>query len=183
MLAVEEMPTLDQAHRDFLRLFLSGEQELFRYIVAFVADLDEARDILQDTAIVLMEKFDDYDSDRPFVPWACRFALNKIKQSRTRNAKWLRFLDEETINILASRRIDLSQELDQRRVFLRQCFEKLPAAQRDLVRGYYYDVIPIEKLSTRSEKSISAIYKVLQRVRKQLMDCIERKMAVDAQGG
>ena len=183
MLVLQQMKKPETTHSEFLRLFLSKEQELFRYIVTFVGNLEEAQDILQETAITLMEKFADYDSDRPFFPWACRFALNKIKQSRTRNMKWVRFLDDETINVLASRRNELSEELDQRRLYLRQCLEKLPDTHLDVISGYYHEAIPIEDLSQRSGKSVSAIYKILQRVRKQLMDCIERQMAIEANGG
>jgi len=97
--------------------------------------------------------------------------------------KWVRFLDDETINILASRRNELSEELDQRRLYLRQCLEKLPDTHLDVISGYYHEAIPIEHLSEKSGKSVSAIYKILQRVRKQLKDCIERQMAIEANGG
>ena len=52
----------------FLRLFLSSERELFRYVAALVANVDDAEEIVQQTAVVLWEKFDQYDHRQPFTP-------------------------------------------------------------------------------------------------------------------
>ena len=76
------------AQQRFLSLFLRSEREIFRYVVALVPNLADADDIVQQTAIALWEKFDSYDPEKPFTPWACRFALNKARQWVARRQRW-----------------------------------------------------------------------------------------------
>jgi RNA polymerase sigma-70 factor (ECF subfamily) len=44
-------------------------------VSVLVPNLPDAEDIVQQTAVALWEKFDEYDPKLPFTPWACRFAL------------------------------------------------------------------------------------------------------------
>ena len=62
-----------------MRLLLKSERELLRYVMVLVPNVNDARDVLQETAIALLRTIDKYDPDRPFVPWACRFALNEAR--------------------------------------------------------------------------------------------------------
>jgi DNA-directed RNA polymerase specialized sigma24 family protein len=74
----ESAPANDRGQ--FLRLFLEAERDIHRYICAILPNPQDARDVLQETALALWEEFDQYDVTRPFVPWAVRFALNKARQ-------------------------------------------------------------------------------------------------------
>ncbi|MEO0448361.1 MAG: sigma factor, partial [Verrucomicrobiota bacterium] len=73
-----ETPKSSPQHDEFMRLFLENEHEVMRYVMALVPNFSDARDIVQETAVALWKRFDDYDTTLPFAPWACRFALNKV---------------------------------------------------------------------------------------------------------
>jgi hypothetical protein len=60
----------------FVRLFLDGQREILRYILALVPGIDDAQEILQETAVDLWQKFDRYDPAIPFTPWVCRCLLS-----------------------------------------------------------------------------------------------------------
>src|SRR6476660_9727369 len=161
------------AQQRFLSLFLRSEREIFRYVAALVPNVADAEDIVQQTALALWEKFDAYDHNQPFTPWACRFALNKTKQWIERRQRWQALLEGGLAEELAQRREELRPELDSRLRHLERCLGKLPAEQRSLVEGYYYRRDGIEGLATNSGRSIAATYKMLQRVRMALQCCIE----------
>ncbi|QDT44642.1 RNA polymerase sigma factor [Gimesia alba] len=72
--------------QEFLRVFLANEREIQRYVAALIPARADAQEIVQQTAILLWEKFDKYDRSRPFAPWACRFALNVSRQWPARRA-------------------------------------------------------------------------------------------------
>jgi DNA-directed RNA polymerase specialized sigma24 family protein len=57
------------------------------------------------------------------------------------------------------------------------CLQKLSADQRDLVEGYYFRQLTVESLGQRTQKSVDAVYKALQRIRQQLGDCILRTIS------
>ena len=102
------------AQQRFLSLFLRSEREIFRYVAALVPNVADAEDIVQQTALVLWEKFDAYDPGLPFTPWACRFALNKTRQWLERRQRWQALLEGGLAEELAQRREELRPELDSR---------------------------------------------------------------------
>jgi len=81
------------AQQRFLSLFLRSEREIFRYVAALVPNVSDAEDIVQQAAMALWEKFDAYDPNQPFTPWACRFALNKARQWVERRQRWQALLE------------------------------------------------------------------------------------------
>src|SRR5450755_3834236 len=94
----------DDSQAHFLRLFLSSERELLRYVAALVPNLADAEEIVQQTAVVLGKKFDQYDAQQPFTPWACRFAINIVKQWVARRQRWQSLLEGGLAEELANRR-------------------------------------------------------------------------------
>src|SRR5437667_8473260 len=114
------------AQQRFLSLFLRSEREIFRYVAALVPNVTDAEDIVQQTALSLWEKFDAYDPNQPFTPWACRFALNKTKQWIERRQKWQALLEAGLAEELAQRREELRPELETRLRHLEGCLAKLP---------------------------------------------------------
>lgn len=161
------------AQQRFLSLFLRSEREIFRYVAALVPYVADAEDIVQQTALVLWEKFAAYDPGLPFTPWACRFALNKTRQWIERKQRWQALLEGGLAEELVQRREELRPEFDLRLQHLERCLGKLPAEQLSLVEGYYYRRDGIENLATNSGRTVAATYKMLQRVRMALQACIE----------
>ena len=153
------------AQQRFLSLFLRSEREIFRYVAALVPNLADAEDIVQQTALVLWEKFKAYDPGLSFTPWACRFALNKTRQWLERRQRWQALLEGGLAEELAQRREELQPELDLRLGHLERCLHKLPPEQLSLVEGYYYRRENIESLAANAGRTVAATYKLLQRVR------------------
>lgn len=157
----------------FLSLFLRSEREIFRYVAALVPNVADAEDIVQQTALALWEKFDSYDPDQPFTPWACRFALNKTKQWLERRQRWQALLEGGLAEELVQHREELLPELEIKLKHLEGCLNRLPEEQRSVVEGYYYRRDAVEKLAENSGRTVAATYKTLQRVRQALQVCIE----------
>ena len=170
------MPDADP-HERFLKLFLDSEREIFRYVAVFVPCVADAQDIVQQTAVALWRKFDEYDPARPFAPWACRFALNEARHFMRQNARWHAFLNDELAAELHRRREEL--EFDARFVHLSRCLQKLPPEQRTLLEAYYYRGEAVEEIAGARGRSSEAVYKVLQRVRQALKQCIARAVAAE----
>ena len=161
------------AQQRFLSLFLRSEREIFRYVAAFIPNVADVEDIVQQTAIALWEKFDAYDPAQPFTPWACRFALNKAKQWIERRQLWQALLEGGLADELAQRRVELLPEIETRLKHLEGCLNKLPTEQRSMVEGYYYRRSSVEKLAEETSRTVAATYKTLQRIRQALQTCIE----------
>ncbi len=166
---------------EFLRRMLQGERELLRYVMALVPNREDARDVVQETLVALWKKRGSYDPAFPFVPWACRFAMNEIRLHRRRDSRWRWIQDEQLIEMLFTRRQELAPHLDHRSEHLRTCLDKLPTRQRTVVECYYFQEEPVEDVAGRLNASVDAVYKMLQRVRKALFDCITRGLEAEAE--
>lgn len=167
-------PGSGQGH--FLRLFLAAEQDLYRYVCALLPRPQDARDVVQETAMALWENFASYDPARPFLPWALRFALNKARQHAGREGRRAALLleDDALLEKITAEQEAQKPEYDARRARLRHCLDKLPPEQAGLMRGYYWDKLSVEQLAARGRSSVEAVYKRLQRVRLMLLDCVRR---------
>jgi RNA polymerase sigma-70 factor (ECF subfamily) len=162
------------AQQRFLSLFLRSEREIFRYVAAMVPCLAEVDDIVQQTAITLWEKFDSYDPELPFTPWACRFARNKTMQWIERRQRWKTLLDNGLAEDLEQRRNELRPEWEHCLRRLENCLADLPGGHRTLVEGYYFRRDKMDTLAREAGRSVEATYKMLQRIRQSLQACIER---------
>lgn len=169
------LPPKDRAAEEqrFLSLFLRSEKEVFRYVAALVPNVADAEDIVQQTALALWQKFDAYDPAQPFTPWACRFALNKVRQWVERRQRWQALLQAGVAEQVAQRREELRPRLELRLNQLEGCLAKLPAEQRVLVESYYFHRHEIEKVAVDCGRTVAATYKALQRIRQALQLCIE----------
>jgi RNA polymerase sigma-70 factor (ECF subfamily) len=158
----------------FLRLFLPSERELFRYVAALVPSVADAEEIVQQTAVELWKKFDQYDPQQPFTPWACRFAINIVKQWVASRQRWQSLLDRGLAEELANRRDQLRTQFESRLTHLDQCLEKLPPQQRGIVEAYYFHRQSIDGIAAQTRRSVESVYKALQRIRSMLRQCIEQ---------
>jgi RNA polymerase sigma-70 factor (ECF subfamily) len=168
-------------HARFMRLFLSSEKEIFRYVAALAPKVADAQDIVQQTAVALWRKFDRYDPAQPFTPWACRFALQEARTFLRRDQRWGALLGDELVDDLALRRTALGDEMERRFAHLNDCLQKLPTAQRETVESYYYRRTPVEQLADASGRSVDALYKALQRIRQALLHCVANAMKADGE--
>lgn len=169
-------PPLSQ--EQFMRLFLQSEREILRYVMAIVPNVTDARDVLQETAFALWRAIDKYDPSRPFIPWACRFALNEARMFLRTDGRRRRLRDD-VASLLEARRVEIAPQLDARRGHLRDCLDRLPADQRRVIRGYYFDDEAIPMLAARLGRTADAVYKSLQRIRQALQQCIEHKLLTE----
>jgi RNA polymerase sigma-70 factor (ECF subfamily) len=173
---VARSPTPGQDGERFVRLFVAGQREVLRYILAFVPNLDDAHEILQETALDLWRKFDQYDPAYPFAPWACRFAFRQMLKFRERKSRQSKCLSLESLAQLAAVRSEKDDWLENRRRALAVCLQRLNDAERLLVEQRYSRQMPVAEISTFTGKNVSTLYKTLERIRRRLFECVNRRL-------
>lgn len=168
------MEKLDQdpEDADFVRLFMTHESALLRFVIGFVPCLADARDVVQETAVTLWKKRGEFDVSKPFLPWAYGIARWKVREHWRKQKHLANFADEALLDLIEARREQMGAELSARSEGLQACLAKLPDAQRSVIFGYYIEERSVEELAGLQAKSTEAIYKLLQRVRRALQDCI-----------
>lgn len=169
---------MDAERAELLVRLLSRHQgELFRYIYALLPHEEDARDVLQETSVALLRKFDEYDSDKPFLAWAYRFAYLEVLKQRERNVRGHRLLSVALVERLARERELAEPVLDERVQALDDCLAELPAADRELIRLRYQGKTRADQLVRALGTSRRTLFRQLDRIRRRLHECISRRTA------
>src|SRR5262245_44196181 len=161
----------------FVCLLMQHQGALFRYIMPLVGNLDDARDVLQQTAMALWKKFDQYDPDRPFLPFARRFAHHEVLMHHRKQRRYT-FLTEELIETLVEEQGE-QDAAAARRLALEGCVAMLPEADRRLLdERYSQSGKTIHQLADETGQKPNVLYKALARIRRQLLICVSQKLSL-----
>lgn len=163
----------------FLRQFMAEQRALLRFILRYVPSSADARDVLQETLVTLWDKRAQFDATREFLPWACGIARFKVREFWRTQARWEAFAHDDIMTLLDRRREELAPALALRREKLQDCLARLPAEQKDLLQRYYNEEEAVDSLALREGRSVDAVYKLLQRIRRALLVCIERGLRAE----
>lgn len=160
-----------------VRLLSAHQEQLYRYVFALMPNEQDAKDVVQETCVALCRKFDEYDRERPFLPWAFRFAYLEVLKHRQRNRRAAVALSEDVVELLARERDQHREALDARLRALDECLRELPRADFELIQGRYRSSLSIDKLAARVAMSRRTLFRNLERVRRALFECITRRLA------
>jgi RNA polymerase sigma-70 factor (ECF subfamily) len=139
-----------------------------------VPDIDDAHEILQDPAVDLWRKFDQYDPAYPFAPWACRFAFRRVLKYREQRARRVKCLSIESLNQIVEREEEGIPE--ERRRALESCLQQLCEADRLVVEHRYSRQMPVSQIAGITGRNPSALYKALERIRRRLFESVNRRL-------
>ena len=170
------MPTADD-HERFTRLLLEHEPRILRYVLMFVPNHADGREIVQETAVAMWRQFAEFDPDRSFATWARGFARVQIMRFRRSEQRRQRLSQEATDALILHEENMKATEWDEREAFLNDCLQSLPGAQRQLLEDYYFQHVSVESLAVSRSQTVAAVYKSLQRIRQSLLTCIEKKLS------
>ena len=175
-----DTPSRSGPRPEFLLLLTSHQSTLYAAISALLGGVEGAQDVLQETNIVLMEKADEFDSARPFAPWALTFARFQVMAWRKRQSRDRLVLDDALVDALADR-MTADCATTGRLDALEKCLKKLPAESRELVESRYTQGDPVQEIAARLGRSVNVVSVNLFRIRKMLLDCVRSTLA--AEGG
>ncbi len=161
---------------DFLTHFLKHQDDLRAFIGSLVRDRHACDDLLQDVALVLWRKYEEYDPSRPFGAWARGVATYRVLQWFEKS-KHLPLPLSPAATQLISLAFEEGGHGDEEQEALRRCLEKLPEKSRDLVRMRYEQDLKLRDMAERVSSTLDAVHKALSRIREALRGCVEEQIA------
>ena len=171
-----------ESRKRLMTLMTRHQRQIFAYIYTLVPDRHDAEDLLQETSLVVCEKFDEFAAGTDFVAWACQIAWWRIRYSRQKFARAKVVFDDEVLAAVAQTAGEMVREVDERHEALAGCLKKLAPRDRELVLTRYEPGSGVAEAARRSGRSMDAAYKALNRLRKLLHDCVTNQLA-QTQGG
>lgn len=165
-----------ESRKQLMALMTRHQRQIFSYIYTLVPRRHDAEDLLQETSVVICEKFNEFRPGSDFVAWACQIAWWRVRYSRQKFARSKVVFDQDVLDAVAHTASTMTTEIDERHEALSHCLHKLPGRDRELVLTRYEPGNGVEEAAVRSGRSLEAAYKALSRIRKLLLDCVTHQL-------
>jgi RNA polymerase sigma-70 factor, ECF subfamily len=166
---------MDAPDREFIYQLTDWQNRLFGYLVTLLGDLHDARDVLQETNLVLWQKIGEFEPGSDFGAWARKIAYFQALAFLRDRKRDRHLFDDELLARFAEEETDTAQE-EEVALALRDCLARLPTGQRKLVSTRYREGGSIKQLARVFGKKESAIKMTLMRIRQALLACVELKL-------
>jgi RNA polymerase sigma-70 factor (ECF subfamily) len=163
-------------HDQFLRLYVENEGALNGFVRSMVRTQDDAREVMQDTAVVLWRKFEQLDSPQDFRRWAFGVARFQALAFRRDRARDRHVFSEDLMAMLESEATEAGQHSRREEQALIKCLKKLPNKQSELVKAAYLSGQRIDQMAMAAGRTPMSVYKKLHRIRITLADCIVARL-------
>lgn len=164
----------------FLMLFSANELAIHRFVRMMIRDTNDLDDVSQMVALRLWEKFNRYDPDRPFLPWAFGIASNVVIEHKRKSLRGPRLFEpwliEEFANAFAKCETSTHLASDQIES-LRACLEQLSSRCYALMRRRYFEGKSIEEIALRTQRSKAATYKAVWRTQNRIAECVRLRLS------
>lgn len=162
---------------EFAELVLANQRKLYAYILTLVPDADSASDILQQTNVVLWRDSDRFSEGTNFLSWAFRVAYFQVLDYREKRQRDRLRFNKDLFEDLAAESERSSDSSDLRLEALRKCLADLPPKQRDLVQSRYGEGQSVADIAKVRGQTAGSLATFLHRIRRALLDCVERRVA------
>ncbi|MFV1994410.1 MAG: sigma-70 family RNA polymerase sigma factor [Verrucomicrobiales bacterium] len=167
------MPSVNQRpNPDFSELVARHQSRLYGYVLSLVFDPDLAKDVLQETNLVLCKKADRFEPGTNFLAWAFRVAYFEVMRQRRRTGRDRLVFDEDLMERVAQEAEGSDERFTARRRALAHCLRKLGDRQRALILKRYYEGEAVQNIAVQRGESANAVSQALFRARQNLLACV-----------
>jgi RNA polymerase sigma-70 factor (ECF subfamily) len=157
-------------------LWTKAQPFVAAYINSLVSDFHRAEDVLQQVAVILVRKFDQYDPTHPFLPWALGIARRELLKQQRERARDRHVFSDDFAEQLSATYEEMAGQFDGYRQTLSDCFKELDARAKDAINlRYSHDLSPAA-VAERLMVTPGAARVLLHRARNSLRQCIQRRL-------
>lgn len=166
-------------YEEFLTLFSADRERLAAYIYSLLPNQADAEDVFQRVSLLLWRKFSTFEPDRSFLSWGCGIAFYEVRNFLRSSHRTRMQFNSDLMTTLADERIhNIESGVDLLPV-LQGCLGSLPKSHRELVRAAYEEGQSMKSYAESAGLALQTVYNRLSRVRRLLLDCIQRKAGAE----
>ena len=174
-------PSDEPGSRDdaFVRLFVQHQRILFEYLVTALGSAANAEDVLQEVSVILWRERASFEMGTNFVGWAIAIARNQVRKFRRSCTRDMQLPAGDVLEDLAAEAVSEGGLAESRRQALQNCLELLRDRERSFLMTAYSTIGTKKALAEELGMPLNTIYTTLNRLRRRLHDCIERRLAAE----
>ena len=124
--------------KHFVQQITEHQNRVYGYVYSLLGDHARAADVVQETNLVLWRKIDEFQEDKPFLPWAFAIARFQVLAHLRDKKRDRLLLDPELAESLCGVVEDQAEQFDDVREALRPCMQTLTAGSADLIQKRYF---------------------------------------------
>lgn len=166
--------------QEFVQEFTRGQRRLYLYILAQVGRPTDAEEVLQDTNLVIWRKARQFTPGTSFFAWSSRIATYEVLKLRERRGRDKLRFTSEFVEVIAAEAAETGENWEDRRQALAVCLAKLRPRDRELIERRYAPGENGKSVAEDLGRPINAVYQSLGRIRRVLLECVQRQLAAIA---
>jgi len=171
-------------HERFMHHFLKAQPRIYSYLRTMVFNYDDAEDVFQEVAVILWQKFDQFQPDTRFDLWAYKIAYNQVLAFLQKRRRSKLVFSNDALALIADKVAFLNDDCDELYDALRKCAKKLPEQDRTLLRlRFNQPKTTNRRVAASLGRSETAVSRALSRVYMTLLECIQSLVPPIKQGG
>ena len=162
---------------DFDALLADAQPRIRGYLASILGGWADVDDLLQETNLVLIQKQTDFELGTNFIAWAFRVAYFKAttwRRDRSREGRVV-LREHEFQEIAAAAEDYFTQNVPVVQA-LSRCVEKLPPADRELIRLKYVERQSLTDHAAGLGRRANTLHKTLSRIRLVLRKCVRESL-------
>jgi RNA polymerase sigma-70 factor (ECF subfamily) len=164
------------SHDEFIAHFARAQRRIYAYICTLLPHAADADEVFQQTALILWRDRQQFCPDGDFVRWGCGIAHNRVRNFLRLRRHRDQYFTEAMIDELSEKRLAADDQFTQRSQALKQCMQKLPDKQREMVNLCYEQNGSMKPVADRLGITTTSLYTRLHRIRIALLECIQKTL-------
>lgn len=157
-------------------LWTKAQPTVSAFISSMLPDFHQAEDVLQQVAVIVVRKFEQYDPAQPFISWALGIAKNEVLKSRRAFVADRHVFDEELCEQLTDGYQESVKEFEDVRSALAHCMRGLRGRAKNIMELRYGLDLKPAAIAKKVDMQPGAVRVLLHRVRGALRDCINKRL-------
>lgn len=151
--------------------------QLFSFIMSAVFNKEDAKDILQDTNLILCKKQREFDPNLGELKhWAFAICRYQIMAFRTKKGRSKLTFSNELIDSILEEQEEFLEEYEINKKALDICYTQLPTHMIDICKLWFKECKSVKEISKNVGRSMGAVSSTLHRLRVHLLKCTQSKI-------
>ena len=183
---MDEKPGKKQTNRNgsnngeaFVRLLLDHEPKVRGFLRGLLPTWSDVDEVIQEASLIAWRKFDDFEEETSFGGWFLTIARFEALKHRRKIARTPLVFKDDLWDLLVEEATGDEATII-RKEHLTSCLKQMAPDKRELLLKVHSQGVVTRQVAQEIGKSEQAFYKMIQRLRASLMDCISKLSAMEA---
>ena len=175
------MPVPPEDTAWFLDQVRCEQSRLRAFIRSLGVRAEAVDDLAQDALVLAFQKLPEFDREQEFGAWIRGIARRLVANARRKEGRREQILSDHLTDFLleADAPHPLVDGGDERLAALNACVQRLPESSRQLLHWRYFEDLAVGMIAIRLDRTANDVRQILFRLRRTLLECVERKLSLE----